>query len=215
MSGPLKFWLAVLALLLAIVGGAVYLGRSPSPPSEVTTAGEPAPAGPLAAQPSPAPPPAATKSEAPKGEATFESPFTRSVALWAAAYRQHMLPVARLLEAFERTAEQPREVCNALLKATYAAGAGLEEAPDPDVEAALRPALEHFAEAGKFCLQQNRGMQDTYLLLAKGGAGLAESMLAERYGESGVPGLAEPMEGGSSIGGRAVAFAQRAGKGQR
>ena len=118
------------------------------------------------------------------------------------------------LDVIETAPSVDRSVCNDLLIATYNAQNHLQVSPDPDIEESLRRALGTFAEAGKFCLQQKAGLRDTYLLLARSGVTLVEKLLEERYSENGVPGLAEPMEGGSEIGRRAVEFTKTLKKDQ-
>jgi hypothetical protein len=118
-----------------------------------------------------------------------------------------MLQVARPIATIEATPSVPRSTCNDLLTAIYNAQNELQHAPDPDIDDSLRRALENFTEGGRFCLQQKDGLRDTYLLLAKSGITLVEELLAERYSEQGVPGLAEPKEGSSAIGRRATEFA--------
>ncbi|HEX5714682.1 MAG TPA: hypothetical protein VF179_00890 [Thermoanaerobaculia bacterium] len=127
--------------------------------------------------------------------------------LWAHTYRTQMLQVAKPIAAIEASPYVGRSTCNDLLTTTYNAQSELQRAPDPDIDESLRKALDNFAEGGTFCLQEQNGLRDTYLLLGKSGITLMEALLSERYSEQGVPGLAEPPEGGSAIGRRAVEFA--------
>lgn len=131
---------------------------------------------------------------------------------WAATCREHMAPVAAAVAVFETTATPQRAVCNQLLTSTYSERAEIPRAQDPDVDGALRTALDRFAEAGSFCLQGVPGLQETYLLLARSSVDLAESVMLERYAEPGVDGLGEPKEGGSEVGRRAVEFAGQQGQ---
>lgn len=199
MSGPVRFWLSMV-VLLGLGGGGIYLFQRPAGSPEAT----PRPTPHREASPRP--------SKLNEGAPTGATPIMGRMSTWAATYREHMAPVATVVAVFESAPAQERAVCNQLLTSTYSARAEIPEAQDPDVDRALRSALSQFAEAGSFCLQQQPGLQDTYLLLARSGITLAESVLLERYGEAGVEGLGEPQHGGSEIGRRAVAFAEQQGR---
>jgi hypothetical protein len=205
MSGPAKFW-SIAILLVAVVLFGIYRLTPNTPPEEATRAASEPGLASMIPPPTASHPPevAAGSSETPSTEL---SPIERKMAAWAESYRANLSPVAEAVDVFEDTPAPPRASCNELLTATYGADSELETAPDPDIDEALRMALNHFAEAGKFCLQENRGLQDTYLLMGRSAVALVEKLLVERYTETGVAGLAEPMDGGTEVGRRAVEFA--------
>lgn len=213
MSGPLKFWSSVIGAFVALLALLLYLR-----PAEAPTVAAPASEERAGSQGSPQvreasdPPPeptqeAAARPGAPDEQAsTTLNPIQHEMLTWAADYRTQMALLLPPLGAIEASPSVDRSVCNDLLTATYNAQNQLQGSPDPDIEESLHRALGTFAEAGKFCLQRKAGLRDTHLLLARAGVTLVEKLLEERYSESGVPGLAEPMEGGSEIGRRAVEF---------
>lgn len=138
------------------------------------------------------------------------SPMQRRMEEWAEAYRANGQPIARAISLFEISATPGRRGCNMLIDAVYSAKIEVPMSPDPDIQKAVTAALDQLSEAGSYCLQGRTGFQDTFLLIGRGGFSLVESLLSERYDQAGVPGLGEPMDGGTAIGERAVAFARQA-----
>jgi hypothetical protein len=209
----MKFWL----LVVLVIGGLFLVMVKTRPPQTVPQSPEAAVA-PGSPSGSEIPPtedsrPTPTSEPGPSGAeepAAQPMPIQSKMAGWSASYRSHMQLLLDPLTTIERSPDVDRSVCNSLLTATYNAQSDMPESPDPDIEKSFRGALDNFAEGGKFCLQRKAGLRDTYLLLAKGGITLVEDLLDERYSESGVPGLAEPKEGGSEIGHRAVEFTRGA-----
>jgi len=151
----------------------------------------------------------AEREEAPVVE-VYASPMQRKMAVWANAYRTNGQPISRAIVLFEISATPGRRGCNMLIDAVYSAKSELPVAPDPDIQEAVSSALDQLSQAGSFCLQEKVGLQDTFLVIGRSGITLAESLLSERYDQGGVPGLGEPMDGGTTIGERAVAFAREA-----
>lgn len=122
---------------------------------------------------------------------------------WASRYRSelgHLLPIVQEIEAGAVT----RQTCNSLLRTVYNAKAVLEDAPDPDITHALELAIDNLSEAGKYCLQEQVGPRDVYMVLGRTGIYLLEEILKDRYALEGVPGLAVPAQGNTEIGRRAT-----------
>lgn len=210
----MKFWL----LVVLVVGGFFLVMLKTRPPRAVpeSSEAETAPVTPAASSESPSLEDSQVTSTSEPPVSNAEEPTTQplpiqtKIAGWSESYRSHMELLLNPLATIERSADVDRSVCNSLLTATYNARSDMVESPDPDIEKSFQGALDNFAEAGKFCLQRKSGLRDTYLLLAKSGIALVEDLLDERYSETGVPGLAEPKEGGSEIGRRAVEFIRKA-----
>lgn len=210
MSGPIKFWSLVIVALAAFLAFLLYPRPAEEPAGHASMSEEAAvsPASPQVSDSS-----AESTHEAgshpgvpdDQAPATY-NPIQQEMLTWAASYRTQMALLRPPLSAIEAFPAVERSVCNDLLTATYNAQSQIQRCPDPDIEESLNRALGSFAEAGRFCLQKQEGLRDMYLLLARAGVTLVEQVLEERYSEGGVPGLAEPMEGGSEIGRRAVEF---------
>lgn len=214
MNGPLKFWSLVSAAILALFAVLLYTRPTQepavAPSSEVPAVSPASPHGQEVSRP-----PSDSNEETastsrflPDQAPISHNPIQLEMNAWAGNYRTQMARLLPPLNALEASSTVDRSVCNDLLTATYNAQNLLEGSPDPDIEESLERALETFAEAGRLCLQRKAGFRDTYLLLARSGVTLVEGLLEERYSESGVPGLAEPMEGGSEVGRRAVEFTE-------
>lgn len=196
MSGPVKFWFLVVGTFVVLLTLLLYL----PPWGEQPLSGQ-------HPEDSPVSTAVLEALEVPQDEApTTLNPIRGAMSTWAGNYRSQMALLLPPMNAIEASPAVHRSVCNDLLTATYNAQNQLEGSPDPDIEESLDRALETFAEAGKFCLQTKAGLRDTYLLLARSGVTLVEKLLEERYSEAGVHGLAEPMEGETEIGRRALEF---------
>lgn len=213
MSGPLKFWSLVIGAFVVLLALLLFFRPSDEQPmSALHSEGSPVSAAVPETSDFPDAPVEPTQAADPPREVRYNegsataNPIQGEMSTWAGNYRVQMALLLPPLSAIEASPAVDRPVCNDLLTATYNAQNQLENSPDPDIGESLDRALETFAEAGKFCLQQKAGLRDTYLLLARASVALAEQLLEERYSETGVSGLAEPMEGESEIGRRAVEF---------
>lgn len=196
MSGPVKFWFLVVGAFVVLLTLLLYL----RPSGEQPLSGQHHEDSPISAA-------RLEALEVPQaGAPTTLNPIHGEMSAWAGNYRSQMALLLPPMNAIEASPAVHRSICNDLLTATYNAQNQLVGSPDPDIQESLDRALRTFVEAGKFCLQQKAGLRDTYLLLARSGVTLVERLLEERYSEAGVRGLAEPMEGETEIGRRALEF---------